>query len=185
MPISEKQLQTLAANNIESNRETKECIKEALLALLENTDFENVRMTDIINRSGASRSGVYKNYKNKQEILTDIYREPIDDVINTLSDSIFDNLELIFRIGKKHEKAIMTILNAGLEHNFLRIMNERFEDASVSFYYPLWNGMIYNSFFEWARSGMEGSVEDAVRNVYASLKLVAESIETGLTNKKH
>ena len=30
---------------------------------------------------------------------------------------------------------------------------------------------------------MEGSVEEAVNNVYSSLKLVAESIETGLTNK--
>jgi len=74
------------------------------------------------------------------------------------------------------------MLKAGLEHNVLMLMNKRFEDASVSFYIPLWNGMIYNAFFEWARTGMNEPVETAIARVKEGLKLVSDSIETGLTN---
>ena len=61
-------------------------------------------------------------------------------------------------------------------------MNRHHQDASISFYIPLWNGMIYNSFFEWARAGMDEPVEAAVARFRNALKLVAASIETGLTN---
>ena len=83
-------------------------------------DCADIRMTDIIRRSGVSRSGVYKNYKSKEEIMIDIYRDPIK-----------------------------AIIDAGLEHRFLGVMNSRLEGVSTSFYIPLWNGMIYNAFMEW------------------------------------
>ena len=62
-------------------------------------------------------------------------------------------------------------------------MNKRYEGVSVSFYIPLWIGMIYNAFIEWARAGMDEPVEKAVERVTAGLKLVAESIEADLTNR--
>ena len=61
-------------------------------------------------------------------------------------------------------------------------MNRRYEDVTVSFYIPLWNGMIYNSFIEWARTGMTEPVETAIERVRSGLRLVALSIERDLTN---
>ena len=182
MPLKEEQLRVLRTNNEESHRETRTCIKEALIVLMHQRHYKDISMTDIIKKSGVSRAGVYKNYKSKDEILLDIYNEPINDVISALGNSIFDNMEMIFRIGKKHEKAIMAMIDAGIEHHLLVIMNKRFENVSVSFYIPLWNGMIYNSFIEWAKSGMAEPVEAAIERVQTGLKLVAESIERGLTN---
>ncbi len=182
MPVSEDRLRVLKANNAESNLETKKYIKNAFLLLLNEKGYDHIRMTDIIRRSGVSRSGVYKNYKNKEEILIDMYREPIDEVFSALSDSVFDNLELIFRMGKKHESLIRTMIGAGLEHRFLLKMNEQFEGVTTSFYIPLWNGMLYNAFIEWVKSGMDEPVEEILEKVKEGLKLVAVSIETGLTN---
>lgn len=182
MKVSEERLRILKANNEESHRETCACIKGALVELLQKKRYDDISMTEIIMKSGVSRSGVYKNYKNKNAIMLDIYREPIDEVISALDSSVFDNLETIFRTGKKHRKAIETLLDSGLEHNLLRIMNERYEGSSVSFYIPLWIGMIYNGFIEWARSDMDEPVESAVERVRKGLSLVADSIETGLTN---
>ena len=183
MPVTKKQLIVLKANNEETHLETIRCIRKALIDLLQRRHYSEISMTDIIKRSGISRSGVYKNYKSKAEILFAIYREPIDEVIQALGTSIFENMEMIFRTGKKHEEAIRTILDAGLEHNLLAIMNKRYEGVSVSFYIPLWIGMIYNAFIEWARAGMDEPVEKAVERVTAGLKLVAESIEADLTNR--
>ena len=183
MPVTKNQLLVLKANNEEAHLETITCIRKALINLLQRRHYSEISMTDIIKKSGISRAGVYKNYKNKAEIIFDIYQEPIDEVIRALGTSIFENMEMIFRTGKKHEEAIRTILDAGLEHNLLASMNKRYEGVSVSFYIPLWIGMIYNAFIEWARAGMDEPVEKAVERVTAGLKLVAESIEADLTNR--
>ena len=65
MPVNEKQLRTLMANNDELHKETRECIKEALIELLQKTRFNDISMTDIINRSGVSRAGVYKKCRDR------------------------------------------------------------------------------------------------------------------------
>ena len=182
MKISEERLHTLHANNEASHLEARACIKSALVALLEQKPYKDISMTEVITKSGVSRAGVYKNYKNKDEIMLEIFREPIDDVLSAMSTSVFENMEAIFRIGKQHEKAIKSILDAGLEQNILRMMNERYENVAVSFYIPMWIGIIYNSFIEWARTGMDEPVDAAVDRAHLGLKLVAASIETGLTN---
>ena len=182
MPVTEERLRILRANNEESHMEARACIKGALVALLQQKPYRDISMTDIINKSGVSRSGVYKNYKSKSEIILDIYNEPINDVISALGNSVFDNIEMIFIIGKKHEKAIKSMINAGLEHNLLNLMNKHYEDVSVSFYIPMWNGIIFNSFIEWVKSGTSEPVESALERVKDGLRLLADSIETGLTN---
>lgn len=182
MPVSEERLQILKANNEAYHLETREEIRNALLLLMNEKDYNEIRMTDIIRRSGVSRAGVYKNYKSKEEILFEIYKEPIDDFFSSLGNSVFENIEIIFRLGKKHEKTIRAIIDAGLEHRFLEMLNGRFEGISTSFYIPLWNGLLYNAFIEWARDGMKGSVEETVERMQEGLKLLAEAIETGLTN---
>ena len=182
MPVTEERLRVLKANNEESHLEAMACIKEALITLLQQKPYSDITMTEIIKKSGVSRSGVYKNYKGKDEIMLDIYNEPIDDVISALGPSVMENIEMIFTTGKKHQKVFMTIINAGLEHNILTLMNRRFEDVSVSFYIPMWNGIIYNAFFEWVRTGMAESVDAVLERVKDGLRLLARSIDADLTN---
>ena len=182
MPVTEERRRILKANNEVSHLEAMTCIKEALVALLKMKAYEDIFMTDIIRKSGVSRSCVYRNYRNKNEIMMEICNEPINDVISSLGVSVMDNIETIFIIGKKHEKAIQCMIKSGLEHNLLKIMNQHYENASVSFYIPLWIGMIYNSFIEWARTDMQEPVEEAVERVRYGLRLVAESIENSQIN---
>lgn len=183
MAVSKDRLRVLMANNTAANLETKTCIKTALLTLMNQKRYEEIRMTDIIRKSGISRSGVYKNYKSKEDILVDIYRIPIEEILSALSNSVFDNLEMIFHTGKKHEASVKAILYAGLEHKFLELLNARFAGVETSFYIPLWNGMLYNAFMEWARAGMNDPVEDTVQKVKEGLKLVADAIDSGMTNR--
>ena len=182
MPVSDERLRILRANNEESHLETRECIRSALVELLLKKPYDNITMTDIIRKSGVSRSGVYKNYRNKDDVMLDIYGGPIDRVVSARGTSIFENIETIFRTGKEHEDAFKAIVGAGLEQNVLDRMNRLYEGASVSFYMPLWVGMIYNSFFEWVKTVMDEPVDVAIDRVKTSLRLVAVSIETGLTN---
>ncbi len=183
MLTPEERIQVLKNNSVTLHTETLTCIKNALLSLMNEKAYDEITMTEIIRRSGASRGGVYNNYKDKDEILMDICQEPIDEALAALTNSIFDNMEATFRIGKKYEPTVRIIIAAGLEHEFLRRMNKRFESKSASFYNVLWNGMIFNAFIEWARAGMPGTVEEAIEKVNAGLKQVAKTIQKGPRNQ--
>lgn len=105
-------------NNAEANLETRNCIKSALIALLKTHRYEEIRMTDIIRKSGISRMGVYNNYKSIDEIMLDLYQRPLEEVFFTLSVSIDANLEWIFKTAYQHKTAIRTLIDAALSINF-------------------------------------------------------------------
>lgn len=77
LPVSEERHRVLMANNAEAKQETRRCIKAALLALLAQERYEDIRMTDIIRKSGVSPAGVYNNYKSKDDIMLDIFKLPL------------------------------------------------------------------------------------------------------------
>lgn len=183
MTISEQRRRVLAENNATAKREARTCIKTALLALLEQESYENISMTDIIRKSGVSRAGVYKNYKSKDEIMLDIFKLPLKEVFASLGNSVYENLDLIFRVADENKETIRMLARAGLAHRFLDVLNSRYEDASVSFYHPEWNGLLYNAAVEWVKSCPDEPVEDALVRVKEGLRLLAASIETGDTNK--
>ena len=182
MPVSQKRQLVLKKNNAEVNHETRNCIKAALIDLLKHENYENIRMTDIIRKSGVSRMGVYNNYKSKDEIMLDIYQKPLQEVFFTLSDSVYENLERIFKTAYKHKSALRALIDAGLAHKFLDLMNARFENAAKSFYIPCWNGLLYNCVIEWIKSDTRESVAHAVARMKEALTLLMKSIETGTTN---
>ncbi|MBR5619967.1 MAG: TetR/AcrR family transcriptional regulator [Clostridia bacterium] len=180
----EERIRLLNKNSAALHNKTVTATKNALLSLMQEKAYADISMTDIILKSGVSRGGVYNTYKSKDEILLDIVQEPIEEAISALTDSIFDNMESTFRIGKKYESSVNAVIAAGLEHEFLQRMNKRFDGITTSYYVTLWNGMIYNAFIEWARAGMPGTVEEAVENVQSGLRMVAETINTGLRKNR-
>ena len=46
----------LKKNNLQANLEAKRCIKSALLALLKKKSYDEIRMTDIINKFGCFKN---------------------------------------------------------------------------------------------------------------------------------
>ena len=182
MPYFDKRKRVLKKNNAAVNLETRNCIKTALIYLMKKEKYENISMTDIINKSGVSRMGVYNNYKSKDEIMLDIYREPLKEVFLTLGDSVYENLEQIFQTAYKHKTELKTLIDSGLANTFMDMMNERFENTSKSFYIPIWNGLLYNCVIEWIKNDTGESVESTVSRMKDALKLLTDAIESGTTN---
>ena len=76
----------LRLSNEESNRFTKECIETALLVLMTEKNFNDISITDIVERAGVSRSAYYRNYSSKKDIL--------NKYLNTIVETITDSLDL-------------------------------------------------------------------------------------------
>lgn len=177
MPATEKQLRILKQNNEQAHLEARECIKSALVELLKKKHYSEISMTDIINKSGISRTGVYKNYKSKADIMLDIYQVFLDEIISSLSSSIFENIRILFTIAYKYKDGLKALIDAGLEHHLLDMMNETYEDVADPYYMSMWMGMIYNVLIKWAKTGMDDPLETTIERVASSKKLVAESID--------
>ena len=179
MSTTEKQLRVLKRNNEESRRDTRECIKNALVELLKTKHYSDITMTDIIRKSGVSRTGVYKNYKSKAEIMLDIYAVFVDDILAVLTGSIERNAIIVFTIAQKNRAAFEALIDAGLEHHLLDMMNECYEDVADPYYMAMWMGLIYNMLMKWAKSGTDEPLETIIERTLADLRLMAEAINAG------
>ena len=62
----------LRMSNEESNRLTRECLQTALIHLMSEKPFEQITITELVKRSGVSRTAFYRNYASKDMILTEL-----------------------------------------------------------------------------------------------------------------
>ena len=88
MQKSDKRKSVLMQNTSEARIEARKCIKSAPIFLLKQKKYDEIRMTDIVQKSGISRMGVYNNYKSKDEIMLYLYKKPLEDAFSSLDASI-------------------------------------------------------------------------------------------------
>ena len=73
----------LRLNNEESNKLTRECLTTALMQLMKEKPLDKITITELVARSGVSRTAFYRNYSTKEDILVDI-RKAIAETSNNL-----------------------------------------------------------------------------------------------------
>ena len=59
-------------SNLEIKKLTRESIQTALILLLQEKKWEDITITNIVERAGVSRMAYYRNYESKEDILKDI-----------------------------------------------------------------------------------------------------------------
>lgn len=70
-------------------RRTRKLIKQAFLSLLEQKEYEQITVTDIIEKADYNRATFYRHYRDKQELVDEI----IDTQIRLLIDAIIQPLK--------------------------------------------------------------------------------------------
>lgn len=95
----------------QANHLTKECIKQALLLLMEEQKYEDITITEIIKRSGVSRASFYRTYPSKEVILEEIRNEVKNQVWEHFysKEETIDVKQLlvkVFSFLKKNTKAV-------------------------------------------------------------------------------
>jgi len=180
MKINEKQLTTLKENNRQSRNKTRFYIQEALLELMKKNEYDKITVTDIINKSGVSRSAFYRNYYWKKDILVDMCSRMVqeDDQI-TITNDIMENWKLLFEHVKKHDHFYILMEKHGLTGFLLDDMNKNcFGLDEKTFGHILWNGMIYNVCREWIKSGLKESPSELTALTSHQLKKLGLMIGT-------
>ncbi|UFT99884.1 TetR/AcrR family transcriptional regulator [Radiobacillus kanasensis] len=62
---------------------SKSALRDALILLMENSSFEKITITEIVQHANLNRGTFYRHYQTKEELLEDM----IDDVMNDLIHS--------------------------------------------------------------------------------------------------
>lgn len=150
---------------------TRECIRTALMYLMEHAPLSDITTTSIIKRAGVSRSGFYRNYACKEEVL--------QDISNTLSKKItlYYKEELItldpytryvklFERLKDNAPTFDLLLKSNLQHDiifdFEVFINQNNAPSSPEEHYH-YIGMVYAHRFimrDWFQNGMKESPEE-------------------------
>lgn len=79
----------LRLSNKESNRITRECLQTALVLLLKEKRLEEITITELVKRSGVSRTAFYRNYTTKEDILTEIQNSLFEHIKSSLNSPYY------------------------------------------------------------------------------------------------
>ncbi|GAA4066598.1 TetR/AcrR family transcriptional regulator [Amphibacillus indicireducens] len=169
----QKNRDILRLSNEASNRFTKECIETALLVLMKEKNFNDISITDIVERAGVSRSAYYRNYSSKKDILN----KYLQTIVETITDSLdlhknhhndFNFWLSVFTRVRTYADEFMILQKAGFDAIILSSINETMveqisnRDKQVFEKYEMlfWVGAFYNLLREWVIYGMKESNED-------------------------
>ncbi len=186
MRLSEKQLQTLKNNNEESNSITRKAAQDSLFLLMKQRDYEDIKITDIIRRSGISRSAFYRNYRNKDEVLKDCIGDMNSLVLKVFSTNVEDNWRHYIRTVRENREKLELLIQAHREWFLLDVFNELADYSSgTDFTTVLPHGYIYNIVIYWVKCGMPGSDDEVVSQIMQACRENAKVMLSGIIPAKN
>lgn len=119
-----KKKSALNMSNVASRQLTRECIQTALLHLMQDTTFEKITVTSIINRSGVSRAGFYRNYSSKEEVLQEIARTAYEGLTAFITNEKYKGNTFqwyldFFEIAKVNSDLFKLLVQAKVPHEHI------------------------------------------------------------------
>ena len=110
----------LRLSNEESNRITRECLQTALVYLLKDKKLEAITITELVKRSGVSRTAFYRNYNTKEDILLEIQKDLFQQIAASLNSSYYIQhprqwLVDYFRLAEEKAELLLPLLRSNLK----------------------------------------------------------------------
>lgn len=160
----------LRLSNEESNKLTKECLQTALMQLMSEKAFEKITITELVKRSGVSRSAFYRNYHTKEDILVEI-----NSAIMQLLTEAFSGKEYLenplrfyrtfFQSIKENADVFHLYLQANLQNKstFMKLAYPETDDSvSRRGFYKItaFKSAFIQIIYEWFQNGMQDEVDE-------------------------
>lgn len=123
------------------SQRTRHLLSQALVALIQEKDYNAITVSDIIDRANVGRSTFYAHYHDKDDLLVG----ELDRVIEVLSqglahetgqeNSFFPSLGLFRHVGEQHELYKALVWGPGIELLFKHVqksLSNRIEQALLN-----------------------------------------------------
>lgn len=164
----------LRMSNEESNKLTKECLQTALIYLMNEKPFEKITITELVARSGVSRSAFYRNYTSKEDIIIEICNEVLSAISQSLSsirddDSLYSWFHDSFQKIKDNEMTFRLLLQADFPDKYLMnsalSLEKVFPSHTPEEHYKILalQGAFHTILVNWFQDGMKESIDFMAR----------------------
>lgn len=96
----------------------KECLFTALIKLMDQKDFKDIKISEIAQKAGVSRMTYYRTYESKEDILIQYFEDQSQQMILTVMGhpelTVYDIFCLFFTFFKNQAHLIEYLYKAGL-----------------------------------------------------------------------
>lgn len=154
---------------------SKNCIFDALLALLEKKELSDISVSELTKKAGVCRSTFYRNYDDIASVIVDFLNERPLGFSNDLKREDMNNYELVanyFSYLLENRRLFTALDKRGMLHllldvhsrvfknNFKPIVNDIgfVEDYEISAFI----GIVYMVTADWIHNGMQGEMDEMV-----------------------
>ena len=180
MGLTQKQRDTLRRNNMESNAVTREAAQDALFQLMSRQDYEEIRISDIIRRSGISRSAFYRNYKTKDDVLRDSVGDMNSLLLKDFGTNVAENWRTYIRLIRQNREKLELLVRAHREWFLLDALNEMTDYSSgTDFVTAIPHGYIFNVVIYWVKCGLPGTDDEVAERIMEACRANAEIMLRG------
>lgn len=159
---------------------TRMCIAEAIVSLLETTEYSKLKVSQIIKKAGVARMTFYKYYDSPYSALTDYLRIIIGEYIESSKAKLesqaymeYEHILFSLRFFDRYANYFLTLAKYKLHGIMLdginRFMTEYIQPAKKLSVYELYSyaGGLLNSFLKWEEEGKKDSAEEIAQTMYA------------------
>lgn len=145
---------------------SKRDIAEALILLMKKKDYNKITNKEITDKAGLSHITIYRNFKNKDEILKYYLDEITNEFIknkkvNYSPDNFRDYLITLFTHLKEKEDIGILLYKANCIHyikdEFDKIFFNKATSRKEQYNYYFISGGLYNIYYNWIISGCKES----------------------------
>lgn len=146
------------------SEQSKKYLAEALIILMKKKEFSKITNKDISHKAGLSEITVYRNFKNKEEIVKFYLKMRFSDL-----DKLWNRKEnigyQIFNFFWKNKDIIDLLYRANLQYllidNILELCDYKKEDSDVEAYSKVTVAyLIFGWCDEWYKRGMKNTPEE-------------------------
>lgn len=149
-----------------------EKITKALFELMKEQEYNDITITDIVNKAGVSRVTYYRHYNSKDEVITKFFEYTRNEFLQQAKKSgLGNNFDLIllnfFIYFKAHKEINKAIVKAKLDTEMLKFLSNEFMQIipmhleKYLAYFVV--GALYNVCIHWLENDCEDSIEDVSR----------------------
>ena len=158
---------------VEANARTQRLIIKALIRLMNEKQFSDITVTDIVTRAGVARASYYRNFSSKEEIIARAGSIIIEDFRQKASEAEMSILDAeivlrVFRYFRAYRRTMLTLYKAGFISLYQRLFDECLETMAGDMRYddihrygiPFYSGAIFAVFLRWLEEGMKETPEE-------------------------
>lgn len=154
----------LRLSNEESNKITRDCLRIAMIKLMDKKEFDKISITEITKNAGVSRTAFYRNYETKEALVEDICQSLFNELKASVSGKRYrtDRKEWytnFFRTIKENSEYFQIYLNAHLPFGEMYVLESVYPPSNPKEHYinSAKEGAFVRILTDWFRDGMKES----------------------------